>query len=227
MSQKTKLSSFIYLIVFVTQLYAEYIHNDSLRVVSKPLIVIVLLAWIYSSTKLSTPFHKSIFTGLVFAWIGDILLMMQTGNSSFFVSGLIAFLLCHIFYIRAFTLDFQSKPAQKNPFLLWAIIVFSAFCVGLFIYLRLHLGNMQIPVLIYAIIISIMAIMAVSRFGHVNLFSFEIIFYGAVLFLFSDSMLAYNKFVEPLPNAGLVIMGSYMLAQYLIVLGSVARENLA
>jgi hypothetical protein len=30
-----------------------------------------------------------------------------------------------------------------------------------------------------------------------------------------------------LPNAGLVIMGSYMLAQYLIVLGSVARENVA
>jgi len=66
----------------------------------------------------------------------------------------------------------------------------------------------------------------VSRFGRVSLFSFEIVFYGAVLFLFSDSMLAYNKFVQPLPNAGLIIMASYMLAQYLIVLGSIERRVL-
>lgn len=225
MSQKTKLFSYIYLIVFLTQLYAEYIRSDSLRVVSKPLIVIILLVWIYSSTKLSTPFHKSVFTGLVCAWIGDILLMMQSNNSSFFISGLIAFLLCHIFYIRAFTLDYLLKPHKKNPFFLLAIIVFASFCVSLFINLKPHLGTMQIPVLIYAIIISIMAMMAVSRFGRVNLFSFEIIFYGAVLFLFSDSMLAYNKFIEPLPNAGLIIMASYMLAQYFIVLGSIERRT--
>lgn len=225
MHKKTKLFSFIYLTAFSTQLYAEYINRNSLRVITKPLIVIILLAWIFLATKLSTPFYKSVFTGLTFAWIGDVLLMMQQGNSSFFIFGLIAFLLCHIFYIRAFALDFKSKPAQKNPFLIWAIIVFTAFCAGLFIYLKPHLGNMQIPVLIYVIIISIMAMMAVSRFGRVNLFSFEIIFYGAVLFLFSDSMLAYNKFVEPLPNAGLVIMASYMLAQYLIVLGTIEREK--
>jgi uncharacterized membrane protein YhhN len=227
MPQKTKLFSFIYFIVFLTQLYAEYTDVQTLRVVSKPLIIVVLVAWIYFSTKLSTPFHKSIFIGLIFAWIGDVLLVMQERNSSFFIFGLIAFLLCHVFYIRAFTLDFKSKPAQKNPFLIWAIIVFTAFCAALFIYLRPHLGAMEIPVLIYAIIISIMAIMSVSRFGRVSLFSFEIVFYGAVLFLFSDSMLAYNKFVQPLPNAGLIIMASYMLAQYLIVLGSIERGVIA
>ncbi|HEY5367931.1 MAG TPA: lysoplasmalogenase [Hanamia sp.] len=226
MSQKTKLFSFVYLIVFLVQLYAEYIDSNVLRTFSKPLIVVILTAWIYISTKLSTPFHKSIFIGLVFAWIGDVLLMIQKINSSFFILGLIAFLLCHAFYIRAFTLDFKSKAAQKNPFLIWAIIVFAAFCAALFIYLRPHLGTMQIPVLIYAIIISVMAMMAVSRFGRVDLFSFEIIFYGAILFLFSDSMLAYNKFVQHLPNAGLIIMASYMLAQYFIVLGSIERRKL-
>ena len=224
MHPKTKLFSFIYFIVFLSQLYAEYIDDHSLRTFSKPLIVIVLLVWIYLSSGLSTPFHKSIFIGLAFAWAGDVLLMVQQDNSSFFIFGLIAFLLCHVFYIRAFTLDFRSKPAQKNPFLILATIFFTAFCVCLFIYLRPHLGTMQIPVLIYAIVISAMAIMAVSRFGRVNLFSFEMIFYGAVLFLFSDSMLAYNKFVQPLPNAGLIIMASYMLAQYFIVLGSIERR---
>ena len=221
MPKKTKLFSFIFLIVFITQLYAESTDNTDLRYFSKPLIVLVLLAWIFAATKLAKPFHKRIFAGLVFAFVGDVLLLMQQSNPSFFIYGLVAFLLCHIFYISAFTLDYKSKPAQKNPFLLWAVIVFAAFCAGLFFYLQPHLGAMQFPVLIYAVVISVMAIMAVSRYGRVNPFSFEIIFYGAVFFLFSDSMLAYNKFVEPLPHAGLVIMASYMLAQYFIVLGSV------
>lgn len=224
MQKKNRLFSFIFLIIFLAQLYAEYINNNTLRVLSKPFIVIILMAWIYSTTKLPKPFYKNIFAGLVCAWLGDVLLMIQEGKSSFFLFGLIAFLLCHIFYIRAFLLDYQLKKAQKNPFLLWAFVVFTAFCAGLFIYLQPHLGNMQYPVLIYAVIISIMAIMAVSRFGRVNLFSFEIIFYGAVLFLFSDNMLAYNKFVGTLPNAGLIIMASYMIAQYLIVLGSIERR---
>lgn len=224
MQEKNKSFSFIFLIIFLVQLYAEYINNNTLRILSKPFIVIILMAWIYSATKLPKPFHKNIFAGLVCAWLGDVLLMFQEVKSSFFLFGLIAFLLCHLFYIRAFLLDYKLKKSPKNPFLIWAFIVFTAFCAGLFIYLRPHLGNMQYPVLIYAVIISVMAIMAVSRFGHVNLFSFEIIFYGAVLFLFSDSILAYNKFVEPLPNAGLIIMASYMIAQYLIVLGSIERK---
>jgi uncharacterized membrane protein YhhN len=226
MSKKTKLFAFVYLIVFLTQLYAEYLDSNVLRSISKPLIVLVLMVWIYLSTRLLKPFHKNIFAGLVFAWIGDILLMLQPGKSSFFISGLVAFLLCHLCYISAFMLDYRLKPARKNPFILWAVIVFSVFCVVLFVYMRPHLGPMQNPVLIYAIIISVMAMMAVSRFGRVNLFSFEIIFYGAVLFLFSDSMLAYNKFVEPLSNAGLIIMASYMIAQFLIVLGSIERKQL-
>ena len=221
MPKKTKLFSFIFLIVFITQLYAESTDNTELRYFSKPLIVLILLAWIFVATKLANSFHKRIFAGLVFAFIGDVLLLMQQSNPSFFIYGLVAFLLCHIFYISAFILDYKSKPSQKNPFLLWAVIVFAAFCAGLFLYLQPHLGAMKFPVLIYALVISVMAIMAVSRYGRVNPFSFEIIFYGAVFFLFSDSMLAYNKFVEPLPHAGLVIMASYMLAQYFIVLGSV------
>lgn len=226
MPKRTKLFSFIFLIIFLAQLYAENTNNSNLRFFTKPLIVPVLLIWIYTATRLTSLFNKRIFAGLFFAFIGDVLLMVQINNSTFFMYGLIAFLLCHIFYITAFTVDFKLKAAQKNPYLLWAVIVFTAFCATLFFYMQPHLGAMQFPVLIYAIIISVMATMAVSRYGRVNLFSFEIIFYGAVLFLFSDSMLAYNKFVEPLPHAGLVIMASYMLAQYLIVLGSIDRELL-
>lgn len=225
MQQRTKLFSFLFFIVFAIQLYAEYRDHVGLRLFSKPLIVLVLMVWLYSGVGIKNRFNARIFIGLGFALAGDVLLMLQWNDASFFIFGLIAFLLCHVFYIAAFNVDRKANPATKNPFFLWAIIVFAAFCATLFFYLQPHLGTLQYPVLVYAIIISSMAVMAVSRYGKVNLLSFEIIFYGALFFLFSDSMLAYNKFVEPLPHAGVIIMSSYMLAQYLIVYGTVVRKQ--
>ncbi|MBS1745928.1 MAG: lysoplasmalogenase [Bacteroidetes bacterium] len=224
MSPKNKLFSFVYLNIFIAQLFAEYYNNQALLNISKPLIVVVLIAWLFMATKFSAPYHKNIFTGLIFAWAGDVLLMMQQKQSLFFIFGLIAFLICHLFYIKAFILDFRLHPGKKNPLLIWAIIFFAVCSTALFTFLQPHLGTMQIPVLIYTIIISIMAITSVSRFGRVNIFSFTMVCCGAVLFLFSDSMLACNRFVQPLHGAGFIIMASYMLAQYFIALGSIERK---
>ncbi|MBB4107319.1 lysoplasmalogenase [Pedobacter zeae] len=221
---KTKLFSFIFLLVFVVQLYAEYAKNTALNYFSKPLIVVILLIWLYLSTNIKGRFHKRIFTGLIFAWLGDLLLLLQNGRTSFFIFSLIAFLVCHIFYIRAFMLDHKSNPNHKTPYFLWAVGAFAIFCSGLFFYLQPHLGPLQFPVLMYAIIITVMAIMAVNRYGKVNIFSFKIILYGALCFLLSDSILAVDKFAQPIPQSGVLIMATYMIAQYLIVYGTIERK---
>jgi uncharacterized membrane protein YhhN len=101
---------------------------------------------------------------------------------------------------------------------------FAIFCSGLFFYLQPRLGVMQFPVLMYAIIITFMAIMAVNRYGKVNIFSFKLMLYGALFFLLSDSALAVNKFAQPIPQAGALIMATYMIAQYLMVYGTITRE---
>jgi len=221
---KTKLFSFIFALVFIVQLYAETAGNMFLLQFSKPLIVISLMVWLYSSTNLKGRFHKRIFTGLIFALAGDVLLMLETGRPMFFIYGLIAFLLCHIFYIRAFTLDHRSNPKHRTPYFLWIVGVFAIFCSGLFFYLQPKLGAMQFPVLMYAIIITVMALMAVNRYGKVNIFSFKLILYGALFFLLSDIVLAINKFTQTIPQAGVLIIATYMIAQYLVVYGTVVRE---
>ncbi|WP_316829217.1 lysoplasmalogenase [Pedobacter aquatilis] len=221
---KTKLFSFIFALVFIIQLYAETDGNILLRNFSKPFIVLTLLIWLYSATTLKGRFHKRIFTGLILALAGDVFLMLQSGHAGFFIYGLIAFLLCHIFYIRAFILDHKSNPNHKNPFFLWSVGGLIIFCVGLFFYLQPFLGAMQFAVLMYAIIITVMAIMAVNRYGKVNLFSYRIILAGALFFLLSDSALAVNKFAQPIPQSGVLIMATYMIAQYLIVYGTVERK---
>ena len=222
--RKFKIFGYLFFIVFVVQMYAEYTGNTTLRILSKPLIVICLLFWLFVSTRLKEKFHQLIFAGLVCALAGDILLSLQIVDPSFFMFGLIAFLFCHLCYFSAFLLDYRSSRAPKNSFFFWMIAVFAAFCAGFFFYLKPNLGSLQIPVLVYTLVISAMGVMAASRFGRVNLLSFELVFYGALFFIFSDSILAYNKFIDPLPASGIFVMSSYMLAQYFIVYGSIERK---
>jgi len=221
---KTKLFSFLFLLLFVIQLYAEYTDSVQLRTFARPLIVIVLLAWLYLGTNLKGRFHKRIFTGLIFAWTGDILLLFQNDKPGFFLFGLTAFVVCHIFYIRAFTLDHKSNPNHKTPYFLWVVGAFAIFCSGLLFYLQPNLGPMQFPVLMYAIIVTIMAIMAYNRYGKVNIFSFKLILYGALFFLLSDTILAINKFAQPISQSGALVMATYMMAQYLLVYGTISRQ---
>lgn len=221
---KTKLFAFIFTLVFIVQLYAEASRHTFLSQASKPFIIITLLVWLYLATHLKGRFHKRIFTGLIFSLAGDIFLMLQSENGSFFNYGLFAFLLCHIFYIRAFTLDHKSNPEFRSPFFLWGASALIIFCMGLFFYLQPYLGAWQFAILMYAIIITFMTIMALNRYGKVNISSFKFVLCGALLFLLSDSVLAVNKFSMPIPQAGVLIMASYMLAQYLIVYGTVVRE---
>lgn len=221
---KSKIFAFVFAIVGIINLYAEAVNSVALRNISKPLIVITLLAWLYSTTNLKGRFHKRIFIGLIFSLMGDVILMFSASISGFFSWGLVAFLLSHILYIRAFTLDHKSNPNAKNPFFLWGTGALIIFCIGLFFYLQPVLGAMQFAVLIYAIVITFMAIMALNRYGKVNLSSFQMILTGALSFLLSDSVLAINKFSQPIPQAGVLIMATYMIAQYLIIYGTVVRE---
>ena len=84
---------------------------------------------------------------------------------------------------------------------------------------------MKIPVLIYAIIISLMAIMATNRYGRTNRVSFIMVLMGAIFFLASDTALAINKFSSPYAYSGIVIMATYMLAQYYITRGALERGD--
>ncbi|QLH32521.1 MAG: lysoplasmalogenase [Cyclobacteriaceae bacterium] len=96
---------------------------------------------------------------------------------------------------------------------------------GLVTILFPHLGGLQIPVLVYALVITVMAMQALFRYGYTNSKSFVLVFVGAISFMISDSLLAINKFMQPLPLAGLAVMLTYLLAQYLIVEGVVRHDK--
>jgi len=100
-----------------------------------------------------------------------------------------------------------------------AAILIILFVVGLLTLIYPNLNEMKIPVIIYALVISLMLWSSIIRRGHTSQISFRLVFTGSIFFILSDTMLALNKFWQPLPVSGFLIMSTYMLAQYLIVLG--------
>jgi uncharacterized membrane protein YhhN len=215
---------FIFQIIMETDTKTAKIVLADFHYAVKPLITVSLMIFYFYQTRLKGRFSKRIFSGLLFGLFGDTFLMFVHVDNNFFIFGLIAFLIGHLCYISAFYLDYKWKPSIEKKSTWIALIIFGIFCFAFYLYLRPYLGAMKIPVLVYAFVISLMGIMAVNRKGRVNSISFNLIFCGAIFFLISDSVLAYNKFVLPFSSAGIVIMTTYMLAQYLITIGAIERK---
>ena len=64
-----------------------------------------------------------------------------------------------------------------------------------------------------------MVLNALFRYGRTTSASFWMVFFGALLFMASDSLLAVNKFMMPIYHAHIWIMLTYISAQFLIVDG--------
>jgi uncharacterized membrane protein YhhN len=190
--------------------------------VAKPLIVLGLIGHYYFQSSS----RSAIFIfALLFCWAGDVLLLFQ--GELFFIMGLISFLIGHVLYIlcyRQFQYSDKSKELlgpQKVRFSLPFILIGT----GLVVILFPVLGDLKIPVMIYALVLALMVINALLRYGRTSTKSFLFVFLGAILFMTSDSMLAINRFLHPFSTAGTLIMITYCLAQFLIVEGVLAHER--
>jgi uncharacterized membrane protein YhhN len=181
----------------------------------------------YYLTKSDTPSYFLI-GALVASWAGDVLLLFQSRNEIFFLLGLGAFLVTHLFYIFCYR---QNRAVNQPDQLLTTRKIRLSFPVllagtGLIALLTPSLGDLKIPVLMYALILIFMVLNAVFRYGRTSSGSFWMVFAGAVLFMISDSLLAIDKFFIPLAYSGVMIMGTYATAQLLIVMGIIRHGKI-
>ena len=95
---------------------------------------------------------------------------------------------------------------------------------GLVVVLMPALGSLQIPVLVYGLVIVLMVMTALFRYGRTSPASFWLVFGGAILFMISDGTLSVNKFLAPVPYASFCIMLTYIAAQFMIVRGIVLHR---
>jgi uncharacterized membrane protein YhhN len=208
---------FLFAIVSLIEITFVVTNNQTLRYLSKPLIIPLLAAIYVSFQNPRLPILKdNILLGLFFSWVGDILLQ----SPQFFVPGLLSFLTAHIFYIIYFA---KTKSDQHSFFKLRPIMLIAvmAYLVEFMYILWPTLGPMRIPVLIYGITISTMLSAALWQYQKLENKTAMFFIIGATLFVTSDSLLALNMFKESFSMAGVSIMSTYILAQLFIVLGAI------
>ncbi|MEY3405116.1 MAG: lysoplasmalogenase [Cyclobacteriaceae bacterium] len=205
------------LFFFLSFLHLIFISSSpGLGFFTKPLLIPVLLGYYL---LVQTIKHKSLIIALIACWIGDCLLMFTEVHSTFFLAGLTAFLTGHILYIFCFRTITGPEKVQ-TPALGYLLSILPVALAGWLIgTLWSGLGSFQIPVLIYTLVIATMFLHAVRRLNRTNSKSFQILLSGAFLFMLSDSLLAYNMFGSSIPFSGLLVMSTYLSAQYLIVKG--------
>ena len=208
-------SILFFTIVLIELLTGSVESLQTVHYIAKPAIVISLIfLFVKTSQSLSKPIKKLTLLALVFSLLGDVLLMFVDTSEYFFTLGLVAFLTAHIMYVLVFL---KHRNKKKSPFGFIALLLIYAAC--LFNFLKDGLGDMLIPVIIYMIIILAMATTAYLRKDNVNILSYGLVFLGAICFMASDSILALNKFYQPMPWSNISIMVTYAIAQYLIVIG--------
>lgn len=200
---------------------AFIIHQETVfRLISKPLIILGLLVYFFQTTALikGSLLRKSITAALGFSVLGDVLLLFP----GLFLYGLGAFFMTHICYIVAFKLtqNHTFNPLKVN-FIKMFFFNLPIYIAAAFVYYLIHkqLNELKIPVVIYIFALVMMVTIARERFGRTNPESFWQLFIGALLFMVSDGILALNRFFQPLADAEILIMGTYMMAQLLIVMG--------
>lgn len=147
---------------------------------------------------------------LLLSATGDVLLDLE---ARFFVYGLGAFALAHVAYIALFVRHWRGGVGRGGD--RYALVAATLLYSGVLTWrVWPGLAALKVPVIIYIVIITVMVITAVLA-----PFTSQLIGFGAVLFLISDSLLGLNKFRQPIPAAGYLIWATYYLAQCGIAMG--------
>jgi uncharacterized membrane protein YhhN len=169
-----------------------------------PIAILALLAL----RSLSGLTRTLALAALAFSALGDLLLALEFANR--FVYGLGAFLLAQLIYASNFlrAADFRSRRTALRgvPVLIAALLLARVLLPAA--------GELAPAVLVYLLAIVIMALCAAAHQGDSAL-----LFAGAVTFMVSDTLIALNKFVIPLPVAGTAIMVTYYGAQLALLYG--------
>ncbi len=193
-----------------------------LHYLTKPTAALLLfVVALRNSPASSRTYGMAVAIGLLFAAAGDTFLMLP---GDYFLAGLICFLLTHCAYIFALTRDakFAAHPGLFGAF---ALVAF-AVVAGLWTSLPPEMG---IPVIIYALALGAMAAQAVSRLrqfsGTPAQATARFAAYGGLLFMISDTLLAYGRFRWQIPYNALWLLGTYYAAQYFFARSTQAHDS--
>jgi uncharacterized membrane protein YhhN len=212
---------FVFFLILIAHLFAITFRSDFpiLEWITKPSLLISLGIFFYFESKKEKILRGLqrilISTAIIFSCLGDIFLLFENK----FVFGLGSFLIAHICYISAFIQDNEGWIFTKKDRWFWVVPV-ALYGVGLLGYLYPHLGAMTVPVCVYSVAILTMFLTVINRWKSVRYDGFWWVLIGAIFFCLSDSLLAVNLFAQPIPLGNILVITTYAVGQYMLILGS-------
>jgi len=219
--------SILFFVLLTIEIIADSLGYYTIGWICKPLFMPVLLALFWLNNKDNMPTEKLFFSlALVFSLAGDVLLMLR--NDNLFVFGLASFLVAHLCFIASF---YGRIKGRNIPLATVAVslLPFAAFVGG---FLWVLIPNLQanaltkplvLPIAVYACVIGTMGFTALLRKGGVSPQGFTFVMVGALVFMLSDSCIAINRFISPLPQPTFLIMATYGIAQYMLTVGTLKK----
>lgn len=210
-----KIALFAFILVSVLDLIGIIFNIESLLYVFKPFILLALL-FLYTRSVFET--NKWYTTALIFSFFGDVFLM-YSGQLPFKI-GLISFLIAHILFIKI-VIHRIKKVSFLN--ILIAVIPFGIFLSLLIFTLKNSLGELLVPVLIYGFTISMFGVVSLINYVETKSNKSIWMLIGAIVFMISDALLTINKFYNPAHILEVIVMGTYVLAQYFIYKSMVVK----
>ncbi len=217
-------ASIIFFILFFVSSIAEVvfglIENDKIRKIVKPFCLFFLsLAVLFANPNR----FLSIFLGLLFGNIGDILLIFKEKKICLYL-GIVSFFINHVFFI-IFSLTLQ----QLNMAYITFVVFYVALIIGSFLPLKKLTKSTKIGAFgaIYSatIILDVILLITCCGVGKWNYMYFGLI--GGLLFICSDTLLTYTIFIKKVKRQEGYIMLTYLLAEFLISIGYIFTVTLS
>jgi uncharacterized membrane protein YhhN len=171
--------------------------------ITKPLVTGALIVAAATLTPVSADQRAWFVVGFALCLLGDVLLMPPVDS---FEGGLGAFLLAHVAFIAGFLVRGHNATRYGRLIAILAIGLLVMIVVApVLAEVRKDHAPLALPVLVYVLAILAMVVVAAVYGGAWGLA-------GALAFAVSDSMLAWNRFMDRAAWRHVAIMITYHLA---------------
>ena len=213
---KLKIALVVFVLVSVVDIIGIVFKLPFIVYAFKPLVLLSLLALYTLSVSKR---NKWYILALVFSFLGDVFLLFE--GQLFFMIGLVSFLIAHLLFIKII-LGWLTKSSLYT--IIVAFIPFLITFSGLIYMLKDSLNELLIPVIIYGITISLFGVVSLLNYLNTKTAKALWMFFGALVFITSDSILAINKFYFSKEIFGILLMVTYIVAQYLIYRSMILKK---
>ncbi len=182
-----------------------------------PTLFLTACAWAYTRPR----FGPWVIIGVVTGALGDF--SLASAERSWFMAGVITFLIGHIAYSVAFAKELKSTR-MRISFILATLLLMNVLVV--LVFLRMIFVGEQaliVPVIIYVAVMSVMMTITMLHRSPTRFITA-----GGLVFVLSDAHIAVNHMLLPAPRLNIALSGyaTYYLAQYLLVAGAVYESRL-